>query len=188
MLVGAAGTAPDPEMLFAVPTRDLGTPIAEGAPGDIDAVIFPADRIEFATAFEFKRVKVQAHTFLTRMPGKLGELKKGVRQANGLQRMGFHRIVLAVLVVTDGRERTKFSFIFRGASATILQDVDSAIDLSELHDDVGAFRLEIIQPLDRDITLSGGITGKAHRIGRTRQQSEQLTQALGAYYRSHSGA
>jgi hypothetical protein len=126
-------------------------------------------------------VKIAAHTFSTGSPNKLSAISKAIHQANALERIGFSIVVLAILLVTDGRERIEFNFAFRGASHDLLRTVDSAIDLSNLHEDVGVCRFEVVQPIDRDFTMSGGISVKAFRIPSIRQQPPDLTERIALY-------
>ncbi len=174
MAFRAVGASLDTRFWLEVPYHDLGI----DGDGDVDALFVRPEQPQHSTAVEFKRVKVTSDTFSTRAPNKLTGLSKGVRQANRLAEAGFRRAMLGILVVTDGRERTDFNFVFRGADIELLKIIDAALPDENLHADVGVFRLEIVQPLDRPFTLSGGITGKLVRSGALREQPEQLTGAI----------
>jgi hypothetical protein len=186
MVLAAAGAHGADKMYFRVPAAALSGHADEV--GDVDALVYTSGAAQLAAAYEFKRVKIMPHTFETVMPNKLGEFSKAVHQANSLARIGFSRVVLAILLVTDGRERSEFNFAFRGATTELLRRVDSAFDLSELHPDVGVFRIEIVQPMDKDVTLAGGISGKAFRIPTLRNQPIDLTNRIERYVSQFAGA
>jgi hypothetical protein len=178
MILSAAGANRASQIHFRVPSAKLSADSA--ANGDVDLLVYEDSAPESAIAYEFKRVKIASHTFSTGSPNKLSQISKAVRQANALERIGFSTVVLAVVLVTDGRARVEFNFAFRGATHDLLTTVDSAIDLSELHPDVGAHRFEVVQPLDRDFTMSGGISVKAFRIPKIRPQPLELTKRIQA--------
>jgi hypothetical protein len=133
-------------------------------------------------------VKIARHTFDTGSPNKLSAISKAVQQANALERIGFSQVALVILVVTDGRERVEFNFAFRGATSDLLRTVDNAIDLSRLHPDIGVFRMEVVQPVNRPVAESGGISGKAYRIPKIREQHSELTTRIRQYASTNSGA
>jgi hypothetical protein len=174
MVFAVTGSQIPSEVHFRVPFSALGST----EQGDVDALVFQSDSPELAAAYEFKRVKIAAHTFDTGTPNKLSAVSKAVQQANALERIGFSRIALVILVVTDGRERVQFNFAFRGATSDLLRTVDNAIDLSRLHPDIGVFRMEVMQPVDRHVAESGGISGKAYQRPKMRTQGPELTDRI----------
>jgi hypothetical protein len=99
--------------------------------------------------------------------------------------LGFSRVVLSVLVVTDGRSRGEFNFAFRGPTGEIIGKINRAFDLTDLHGDIGVARIEIVQPVDKDFTLAGGIGGRFLRDPAPREQSASLTVAIQQYAASH---
>jgi hypothetical protein len=178
-ILSAAGATNASRFLLRVPIADIAA--ESGEKGDVDLVAYPGSDTHLAAAYEFKRVKISSHTFHTGKPNKLAELSKAIQQANALARLGFNRVVLAVLLVTDGRERTEFNFAFRGATNDLLRTVESAIHMSDLHKDVGVCRFEVVQPIDREFTLSGGIGIRALRIPKVRRQPDELTSQIEHY-------
>lgn len=179
-------TGPQDTHFLRVPFAELATPKPPG--GDVDAVLLPAGDAGRAVAYQVKRVKVSDTTFHTLMPGKLGEIRKAVQQANATLSLGFSRVVLAVLVVTDGRSRAEFNFAFRGPTGEIMGTIHRALDLTDLHQDIGVVRIEITQPIDKDFTLAGGIGGRYIRDPAPRDQSASLTVALQRYAASHEAS
>jgi hypothetical protein len=180
MILSATGSNSATRMHLRVPSSELAPDRNEL--GDVDLLVYDETTPHLAAAYEFKRVKVTRDAFYTGSPNKLAQISKAIQQANALERMGFNRVALAIVVVTDGRERVEFNFAFRGASHALLRTVDSAIDLSGLHADVGACRFEVVQPIDRDFTLSGGISAKALRIPRARGQRPELSERIELYH------
>lgn len=155
--------------------------LSSGEQGDVDALVYPRGTPERSAAYEFKRVKIARHTFDTGSPNKLSAISKAVQQANALERIGFSQVALVILVVTDGRARVEFNFAFRGATSDLLRTVDNALDLSRLHPDIGVFRMEVVQPVNRHVAESGGISGKAYRIPKIREQNSDLTTRIRQY-------
>ncbi|MBV6523133.1 MAG: hypothetical protein MNPFHGCM_03301 [Gemmatimonadaceae bacterium] len=175
-------TGPRDRWLLQVPFIDLGIGRHNS---DLDAVLLRDGNPIDAVAYQIKRVKVTEATFATGLPGKLGEMPKAVRQANATAALGFARVVLTFLVVADGRTRTEFNFAFRGPTGEIVGAINRAIDLTNLHDSVGVARIEVVQPLDRDFTLAGGIGGGFLRQPQPREQDAALSAALERYGTKH---
>lgn len=66
--------APSSLPAFSVPTICI-MPNAEG-PGDIDVLVSASLHLDIAVAIEVKRVKIDADSFHTGMPGKLQDLRR----------------------------------------------------------------------------------------------------------------
>jgi len=108
-------------------------------------------------AIELKRVKIVSETFYTEQPGKLGDLKHGVQQANLLRALGFYRTILMVAIVTDGRDRVGLNFASRGPTSTLASIIDQFPDNDRLVSGIGVTFVEITQPIDKEINLAGAI-------------------------------
>lgn len=184
MVFAATGSQIPSEVHLRVPFPAL---LNSDEQGDVDALVHQYGTPELAAAYEFKRVKIAPHTFDTGAPNKLSAISKAVQQANALERIGFSRVALVILVVTDGRQRVDFNFAFRGATPDLLRTVDNAIDVSRLHVDIGVFRLEVVQPVDRHVSESGGISGKAYRLPKVRGQPAELTDRIRQYASRKAG-
>lgn len=158
---------------FEVATTRL-VPDASG-PGDIDVLVCPKGSPGRALVIELKRVKIVPETFHTQLPGKLGELKHGVQQANLLHKLGFHRTFLMVAIITDGRERSGLNFASRGPTSALVQLVDGALGYDELLPGVGLAFVELTQPVDKDITWAGAVAVRVVRDAELRTQAPVLT-------------
>lgn len=176
LLIPKLDLSPTSYSVFSV--RDPVVRSGDGPPGDIDVLVIDPDAPQHATAIECKRLKVRAGTFETLLPGKLQGLRKGVHQANGLLAMGFHRTFLAILVVTDGRERDAFNFAFRGLTPELVRAVDTFPDRERLEDAVGLVFIEITQPIDKDIALASDIGVRVLRHPMGQQQPADLDDRL----------
>jgi hypothetical protein len=144
-------------------------------PGDVDVLFVDNDHPAYSTALECKRLKVDAHSFITNEPGKLKELRKGVRQANGLLKLGFARSFLALLVTVDGRERPEGPQWFSKLTDELLRTVYDFPGKDRLHDGVGLLVCEITQPTDKPVDLAGAIGVKVTQPAAERAQLELVT-------------
>lgn len=173
--------APSSLAAFSVPTTCI-MPNAEG-PGDIDVLVSASPHHEIAVAIEVKRVKIDADTFHTGMPGKLQDLRRGVQQANLLGRLQFSRAMLLVVVVTDGRERRGLNFAFRGPEVPMLRKaIDEFPDRKRLAPNVGLAFIELTQPVDKAIADAGSIGIRVDLRPKLGAQSEAVTAAVRAYF------
>ena len=163
-------------VLFSSPTTSA-FPDARG-PGDIDVLIADPQYPEASLAIEVKRVKIQAATFHTGMPGKLQDLQRGVQQANLLADLGFHRTFLVVAVVVDGREREQLNFASRGPTFDLVEAIDNFPGRARLAPHVGLAFVEIVQPVDKPITDAGGIGVRVVRHSTAVQQPLSVTAAI----------
>ena len=161
---------------FGLSTKAIA-PSARG-PGDIDALVFSQIALERSTAFEIKRVKVDAITFDTKMPGKVAGLRHGVEQVNLLAEIGFYRTYLLIAIVTDGRERHEFGLPFRGANAEILQSIRNFPGRHDLHPAVGLAFVELTQTVEKDVQYAGSIGVQIAVQAKHVQQTRELTDAI----------
>lgn len=88
---------------FDISTQDLD--LGRVSPGDIDVLLAERSIPEQAIALECKRLKVAQHSFGSGLLSGSGRLSTGVRQANGLRRLGFWKSYLCLLVAVDAREQ-----------------------------------------------------------------------------------
>jgi hypothetical protein len=152
------------------PPADPGIPRPE-----IDALVYDSRHPERAVAFQCKRVTVRPEVFIWSQPGKMNKLKEGARQSNDTWRVGFHRSVLLVCIVVDGRERAG-NFLDRGLSPALAKTIYSRTAALNLRPEVAMAAVEIVQPVDQPIQDAGGICIKLIRPGLQQQQLESLTE------------
>jgi hypothetical protein len=146
-----------------------------GGPGDVDVLISNPERPEHAVAFECKRIKVKPETFDTLQPGKMQDLKKGVRQANGLLRLGFHQSYLFVCVQVDGRQQHEYNFFGRGLSGPLVKKIYGFLNTLELLPGVGLVVAEPTQPVEKHIEDAGSVPIKRVRLASPQIQSAVVT-------------
>jgi hypothetical protein len=149
--------------------------------GDADAVLIERGKPECASAVEFKRVKVSQASLLTDEINKLGELGKGVRQANSLYNAGFANVWLTVIVVADTRSADGGS-AFRFTPYRLVQKVVKAVPLAELNPAVGVTVCEITQVSDRPANWRGGSGGQILQMAKAQHQSPQFTAAVAGLF------
>ena len=173
--------APSSLLAFSVPTTRI-VPNAEG-PGDIDILLSTSPHHKNALAIEVKRVKIDADTFHTGMPGKLQDLARGVQQAGLLGRLQFSRAMLLVVVLTDGRERHGLNFAFRGPEVPMLRKaIDEFPDRKRLAPNVGLAFVELTQPVDKVIADAGSIGIRVDHRPEVAAQPGAVTAAVKAYF------
>lgn len=178
------GIAPSSRVAFEVPTITL-VPGARG-PGDIDVLVFSSQTPERALAMELKRVKITPESFETELPGKLSDLKRGVRQANLLGGLGFHRAYLVIAVVTDGRQRIGYNFFGRGPTLELLKMIDQFPGRDQLRRGVGVAFVEITQPIDKEIALAGSVGAWIARDAQELDQPPSLTTSVAEFFRARA--
>jgi hypothetical protein len=144
-------------------------------PGDIDVLLCPKPSPDRAVAIELKRVKIVPETFYTEQPGKLGDLKHGVQQANLLYSLGFYRTILMVAIVTDGRDRAGSNFASRGPTSTLANLIDQFPHNDRLGSGIGLTFVEITQPIDKEISWAGAVVVRSACDTEPRLQAAALT-------------
>lgn len=172
-------------ILFEVPTRDL-SPGAD-YPGDVDILIIPPGAPAQSVAFECKRIKVTSGSFQTGLPGKLAALKRGVHQVNALLQLGFSRTYLLIAIVTDAREQPG-GYWWSGPTPELIKMIDGFPGRDRLDQRAGLSFVEITQPVDREIQMSGHIGVRVEHEPALLQQSSTLTEAIEAVLRKATGS
>ena len=151
-----------------------------GAPGnvagEVDILLCSADRPDFATAIEVKRVKLGAEAIRSGRPNKLQEVKKGIQQANKLAAVGFAQVYLYVLVVADTREQNFGKKSYEGPSIKLRSIVDGAISVLGLEPRVGLCKWDFVQPMDYEPLGLGTSGGHLIRLAQAVKQTPELTQ------------
>jgi hypothetical protein len=143
--------------------------------GDVDILLVVPGRPDLATAIQVKRIKVGAAALRTRRPNKLHELKKGVRQANVLARIGFSQVYLYVFVVVDSREQNAGRISYDGPSSELRSLIRQVISPRGLDQRVGLIHFEFVQPMDDEPLGSGTYGADLVRLAESMAQPPEVT-------------
>ncbi len=139
--------------------------------GDVDILLIPPDGPDQATAIEVKRLKIRDGS-----ANKLHEFKKGVRQANSLEEIGFHQVYLYVLVAVDSRNVNAGEISYDdGISSELRHHIDQLISPHELHDQIGLMHQEFVQPMDSEPLGVGTYGGHLVRLATGRARHYEVT-------------
>lgn len=164
-----------PRILSRVATEPF--PRARYGPGDIDVLVSNPHRPDLAVAFECKRITVRPEVFDTEFPppGKLPDFTAGCAQANGLRRLGFHRVFLLGIVQIDCSKREDLG----GLTGPLVRRIEQACPLDRLRKGVGVAFVELMQyDADRSIEMFGGAGVKLVRNAWRFRQPKALTAYL----------
>ncbi|HXX18375.1 MAG TPA: hypothetical protein VEJ46_03145 [Candidatus Acidoferrum sp.] len=186
-VVGICGIPSDAIDLQCVPLVDVPAPPDNN--GDVDILLFTPKCPDRVTAVEAKRVVIPSTAIRNGVAYKLEELKKGVKQANKLARIGFHQVYLYIFVVVDSREQNAGTNSLAGAPREIDGQVESEISkrLHELEPRVGLYACHLIQPVDSEPFYEDSFLGRLHRPASPVQQPTALTDWVDRQCRRHVG-
>lgn len=151
---------------------------APGAPkGDIDVLLCAPGLPEQSVASQIKRIKFGVNQLRNGTPGKLGEFKKLVQQANLLAQMGFWQVYAYAIVVVDAREQNAGRVTFGGLSSEMRSKVESvASSVTQFFDArVGFGVMEFVQTMDSAPFTVGSHGLHIRRFSKPEAQGEQLT-------------
>ncbi len=170
-VLGIQGIHSDSTPFQSVPLSGL-----PGKPrGDVDILLVVPGRPDLATAIQVKRIKAGAAAIRTGRPNKLYELKKGVRQANVLARIGFLQVYLYVFVVVDGREQNAGRISYDGLSPELRSLIGQVISPSGLDQRAGLIHYEFVQPMDDEPLGIGTYGGHLVRLAESMAQPPEVT-------------
>ena len=130
-----------------------------GSPkGDVDILLWKSHRPDQAVAIEVKTIKANLDGMGGDHLNRLGEFKKGVRQANDLARIGFWKVYLWVFVLVDSRLQNAGRITYDGLGGELKCEVDRTICTEKLNPRVGLIHYEFVQSMD-EIPLDVGSYG-----------------------------
>lgn len=155
--------------------QTISTPIIQVGekPGDTDILVYPQDHPDLAIAFEVKRVKVNIdEDDVENINKDTKVVKKGIKQANQLRKLGFHQTYLVVIIVTDGKNRTSKDIPFRYADSDRIRSLYDLPKNKKLHPDVGVIYVQIVEPTSASMDYVG------HFTVRVDKKACELEQAL----------
>ncbi len=147
-----------------------------GRDDDLDLLSARAEKLNEATAVQFKLAKVSAATYYTLMPNKLAELPKLFRQTNPLIELGFHRVVACLVVLIDARATPDGQLVFGGLTETLGPEINTRIKLEGLHAAAGFVRIDFVQDAGAAPLTNGEINCSILRPATRRQQTTRITE------------
>jgi len=152
-------------------------------PGDIDILICEQRQPHRAIALECKRVKVIAADMENDKVNKIDNIGNGVKQANALREIGFHRTYLAILIEVEGKNRVEYNTLCRGPSPTTFKKVYDFPFRDKLHKDVGVIFIEISQPTGKSIDSMAGVGICIDKEAGRLEQPDYLTNRINTLLR-----
>lgn len=147
-------------------------------PGDVDVVLVPENPRQ-AVGIEVKRHKVTL-----RPDGELsgadleGLLQKGIEQTHGLIKLGFHRVVLMLVIPTDGADSLSGNTLDRGPSNGVFKAILDGIEQRNLSADAGVLLVTVEQPTGLAFETLRKVSVCLARAPRPRVQSLELNERL----------
>ena len=150
-------------------------------PGNIDILICNKFRPEQTIAIESKRAKVVVYQNGSQKVNKLKEIEKGIKQANGLQSMGFWKSYLLLLIVIDARLKNGSNVIFKYGQHSETSSVYEVPMNASLNRDVGVAYIEIVQPTGKDINKMALVGICIDKRAQELQQGASLTERVRTY-------
>lgn len=166
----------NPCIRFGVQHPIITTPNKK--PGDIDVLVWDPPNPHQAVAIECKRVKVTAIDTDQDTVNKIQGIGGGVAQANAMKELGFFSNYLAIFILVDGRLRTEYNVVHRGASDQTFHQIYEFPYRGQLSPDVGILFVEIIQPTGKVVDTMGYIGVALDRASVHGPQPTSLTNKI----------
>lgn len=141
-------------------------------PGDIDILLVDKERPDKIIAFECKRLKVTSVDSPLPKVNNANGIKHGVKQANGLQSLGFYKSYLMIILLDDSRHFDYPNTMMRNSK---WQEVEEIYDIpwnEPLNQDVGIVFVKITQPTGKHFNEMAGI---GYCIDKEANEQEQTT-------------
>lgn len=126
-------------------------------PGDIDILLIDSERPDKAVAFECKRLKVSSRYSPLPKVNNVNGIRQGVKQANGLQSLGFYRSYLMILLLDDSRHFSYANTMMRNSKWPEVEEVYDIPWNEPLHPDVGIVFVKVTQPTGKHFNEMAGI-------------------------------
>ena len=147
-------------------------------PGDIDLILCSKELLHEAIAFECKRVKVSSESPTVSRVNNSKALRTGVKQANGLQSLGFFQSYLLVILLDDVRHRNYPNIMMRNSKGVDIEEVFEIPQNEPLHADVGVIYVKITQPTGKHVNEMAGVGFCIDKAAGRQSQRELLTQNM----------
>jgi len=158
-------------------------PLVSPREPDIDVMIYKESEPHKTIAIQVKRVKVEAVSQKKDKVNKIEDIKKGIKQANITKDLGFYKVYLMILAEVDGRERKEYNFLSRGMTPQTFTQLYEIATFEKLYREIGIIIVEIVQPVDKDITQAGAIGVCLLRDAKPEEQKEKLTNKIKGFIR-----
>lgn len=182
-----AGLGRPPQMSGEIVTRlrvspaDLG--LSKAPFGDVDALSVNRDAPHLARATEYKRLKISASNIATDTVTKLTVLRKAAHQANALIDAGFAYVWLNIVLVADLRSLAGPADLYPPIPQSLINTVQRAMPLGEMHPSVGVSLCEICQVCDHPAEYVGTAGWSMIRAASEQSQPDILTSGVERLFR-----
>lgn len=144
-------------------------------PGDIDILLVDKERPDRAIAFECKRLKVTSvETHLPKINNWKG-IKHGVKQANGLQSLGFYKSYLMIILLDDSRHFDYPNTMMRNSKWHEVEEVYDMPWNEPLNQDVGIVFVRVTQPTGKHFNEMAGIGFCIDKNANEQEQTISMT-------------
>lgn len=146
-------------------------------PGDVDMIAIPIADPKQSVAFEVKKVKVTVHENGSETVNRDNQIElKGIDQANGLLKKGFHKVYLVILLVTDAQYKTGKSMPFRYGDQ--IHQLYKSQRYSGLHQNVGVILVEMTEPTEASFNFTFSYGVNHYKDAQGQEQPAELTEKL----------
>ncbi len=126
-------------------------------PGDIDLLLVDVERPDKVIAFECKRLKVTSLDKTTSKINNINGVKTGVKQANGLQSLGFYKSYLMIILLDDGRQLDYQNTVMRNSKSESVEEIYDIPWNEPISKDLGIVYVKVTQPTGKHFNEMAGI-------------------------------
>ena len=147
-------------------------------PGDIDILLVDKERPDKAIAFECKRLKVTSVNSPLPKVNNTNGIKHGVKQANGLQSLGFYKSFLLIILLDDSRHFEYPNIMMRNSK---WQEVEEIYDIpwnEPINQDIGIVFIKVTQPTGKHFNEMAGIGYCIDKEANEQEQTSSMTNKI----------
>lgn len=144
-------------------------------PGDIDVLLVDPMQPQKAVAFECKRVKSISIKDGESKLNNVEKIKKGIKQANQYQSLGFYKSYLMIILLDDGRKMDTPNVIFRYGRAENIGHMYDIPWQEPLNVDVGIIFVKVNQMTGKHINFSVSIGYCIEKEATPLEQTHEMT-------------
>lgn len=147
--------------------------------GDIDMLICPRNYPNYATAVEFKRVKVETLDDQTAKVNKLQTCRiKGLDQVDQLRSFNFWKTYLGVIIEDDARRSDSESSLMRSSTGDLEKAIYNLTFDKGLDHYAGVMYIQIIQPTGESFHARNSFGICIDKYAKPVIQDEELTKRI----------